>query len=144
MDKKIGVGVGVMIQNEKGEILLGLRNPDKIKVAGELDGQGTWTMPGGKVDFHETLIDAAIREIKEETNLVAKNLELISLCDDFSETAHYVSAGFLATEIQGEPKTMEPETILEWRWFALDHLPKNIYKPSLAVVKKYLAKRIYM
>ncbi|MCL2229058.1 MAG: NUDIX domain-containing protein [Firmicutes bacterium] len=141
--KKIGVGVGVMILNKQGQVLLGLRNPDKVKAPGELRGEGTWTMPGGKVDFHETLGDAARRETHEETNLSVKTLTLISLCDDFSETAHYVTAGFLATDITGELKTMEPETILEWRWFDLDNLPKNIYEPSKKLLENYHAKKIY-
>jgi len=100
-------------------------------------------MPGGKVDFHETLAEAARRETLEETNLVANTLTLISLCDDFSETTHYVTAGFLATDITGELKTLEPETILEWRWFDLADLPQNIYKPSKMIIEKYLDKKIY-
>ena len=57
---KIGVGVGVLIiRNNK--VLLGLRNPDLIKAGSELQGQGTWTMPGGKVDPGERLDEAAKR-----------------------------------------------------------------------------------
>lgn len=43
---KPGLGVGVMIIKDD-QILLGLRNPDKIKASSELQGEGTWTMPGG-------------------------------------------------------------------------------------------------
>lgn len=44
---KPGLGVGVMIIKDD-QILLGLRNPDKIKASSELQGEGTWTMPGGE------------------------------------------------------------------------------------------------
>ena len=60
---KPGLGVGVMIIKE-GKILLGLRNPNKEKASSELQGQGTWTMPGGKVEFMEKLVDAAKRELE--------------------------------------------------------------------------------
>ena len=60
---KPGVGVGVMVLRDN-KILLGLKNPDKVKVSTELRGEGTWTMPDGKVEFMETLVDAAKRELK--------------------------------------------------------------------------------
>lgn len=65
---KPGIGVGVMVIKEN-QILLGLRNPDKVKTSSEIQGQGTWTMPGGKVEFMEKLVDAAKRELEEETIL---------------------------------------------------------------------------
>ena len=50
---KPGLGVGFMVLKDN-KMLLGLRNPDKEKASSELQGQGTWTMPGGKVEFMET------------------------------------------------------------------------------------------
>lgn len=139
---KPGLGVGVMILKDD-KILLGLRNPNKKKASSELNGQGTWTMPGGKVDYMEKLIDAAKRELEEETSLVATKLKLICVSDDMTDTAHYVTAGFLVEEYLGDVKTMEPETILEWRWFDINNLPTNMYKPSKKVLDKYLKGIIY-
>lgn len=139
---KPGVGVGVMIINDN-KILLGLRNLDKEKASSELQGQGTWTMPGGKVEFMEKLIGAAKRELEEETSLVATELELLCISDDMTETAHYVTVGFIVKEYNGEIKTMEPETILEWKWFDLNNLPKNLYKPSAKCIEKYKQGIIY-
>ena len=135
---KPGLGVGVMILKDN-KVLLGLRNPDKVKASSELKGEGTWTMPGGKVEFMEKLVDAAKRELKEETSLIAKDLKLICV----SDTAHYVTAGFLVNCYEGKIKAMEPETILEWKWFDIDNLPENIYKPSKVVIEKYLNNIIY-
>lgn len=139
---KPGIGVGVMIIKEN-KILLGLRNPDKIKASSELQGQGTWTMPGGKVKFMEKLVDAAQRELLEETNLTATKLEFLCISDDMTEDAHYVTVGFIAKEYKGKIKAMEPETILEWKWFDLDNLPTNLYKPSQKCIEKYKNGVIY-
>lgn len=139
---KPGLGVGVMIL-KGNKILLGLRNPDKIKASSELQGQGTWTMPGGKVEYMEKLIDAAKRELEEETSLKATKLDILCVSDDMTDTAHYVTVGFIAREYSGEVKTMEPETILEWQWFDLDNLPENLYGPSKKCISKYKSGIIY-
>lgn len=137
-----GVGVGVMVI-ENSKILLGLRNPDKEKASTELQGQGTWTMPGGKVEFMETLENAAIRELEEETSLKATKLDVLCISDDMTDTAHYVTVGFIVREYEGNPKAMEPETILEWKWFDLENLPENLYEPSRKCIDKYKRKIIY-
>lgn len=139
---KPGVGVGVMIIKEN-KILLGLRSPDKIKASSELQGQGTWTMPGGKVEFMEKLVDAAKRELEEETSLKATKLDFLCISDDMTDTAHYVTVGFIARNYTGEVNAMEPETILEWRWFDLNDLPNNLYKPSQKCIEKYKEGIIY-
>ena len=100
-------------------------------------------MPGGKVEYMEKLVDAAKRELEEETSLIANDLKLICISDDMTETAHYVTVGFLVEEYLGTVKTMEPETILEWRWFDINNLPTNMYKPSKKVLDKYLKGIIY-
>lgn len=60
-DKKPGVGVGVMILNDN-RILLGKRNDDPEKAGSELHGEGSWTMPGGKLDFGEGFEECAFRK----------------------------------------------------------------------------------
>ena len=69
---------------------------------------------------------------------------MFSVSDDMTDTAHYVTMGFLVKEYSGEVQTMEPETILEWKWFDLDDLPNNLYKPSEVCIRKYKEKIIYM
>ena len=141
--KKIGVGVGVMIVNNKNQLLLGLRNPKKEKKEGELTGGGLWTMPGGKVEIGETLKSAAIRETKEETGIKVNNLQLVSVSDDIEETSHYITIGFMTKDFVGTPDTKEKDTIVEWKWFDFDNLPDNLYGPSKKILQNIKNNKIY-
>ena len=137
--KKVGVGFGVMLL--KGEkVLLGKRNEDPKKADSELHGEGTWTMPGGKVHFKEKLRDVAFREVLEETGLrISKTkLKIINVADDIVEDAHFVTIGFLCLSFRGKPKVLEPDQIVEWQWFDLNNLPSPIYPPSKKVLDKFL------
>ena len=140
--KRVGAGIGILILKDN-KFLLGKRNDDATKASSSLSGEGTWTMPGGKIDFGETFLQAAKREIKEETNLIANNLKLISLTDDMTEKAHFVTIGLLCDNFTGEPKTMEPEEITEWRWFPLDNPPTPMFFPCVKILKNYLTGKIY-
>jgi len=143
-EQKPKVGVGVMILKDN-KILLGHRHEDAEKASSELHGEGTWTMPGGKLDFQESLIDGAIREVFEETGIKLENNNLKVLCvqDDIVPDKHFVTIGFLCQNFAGEPKVMEPDEITEWDWFSFDDLPKKIFPPSEKMIKAFLNNKIY-
>ena len=138
-NKKPQVGVGVMILN-KEKVLLGKRNVDPKKADSELHGEGSWTMPGGKLDFKEKLKDAAVREVLEEIGIAIdkENLKIISVSDDIAPDAHFVTIGFLYKDFKGKPQVMEPEEIVEWKWFSLDKLPNPLYPPSRKIVDEFV------
>lgn len=139
---KFGVGVGVIII-DGNKILLGLRNSDKEKADSDLNGEGTWTMPGGKLEMNETIIEAGIREVKEETDLNVTDIEVYCVQDDFSENAHFVTVGLIGKQYNGIVRAMEPEEITEWAWFDIDNIPDNIFLPSKGCIEKYINKKIY-
>lgn len=144
MNQKIGVGFGVMILKEN-QVLLGKRHEDPKKADSQLHGEGTWTMPGGKLHFGESFEDTGYREVLEETGIKVdkKNLKLISLTNDIVPDAHFVTLGFLCTEFEGKAKVMEPDEITRWRWWDLEKLPEKVFPPSKKVIENYLANRIY-
>jgi 8-oxo-dGTP diphosphatase len=136
--KRVGVGFGVMVLRD-GKVLLGKRHEDPEKASSALHGEGTWTMPGGKMDFGESFVGGGARETQEETGIIINKdkLKLLSVTNERIPDAHFVTLGFLCEDFEGEPKVMEPDEITEWQWFALDNLPKNVYFPSAKVLKHY-------
>lgn len=136
-------GMGIMVMDKDGRVLLGLRNDDAAKASSELHGEGTWTMPGGKFEFGDDLLSGAARELKEETDLDLIDAKIASITNDkYGDSAHFITLGFLATKWSGEVKTMEPEEIIRWEWFSLDELPAKIFAPSRKVIDNYQANRL--
>jgi len=138
----VRAGIGIMIFKD-GKVLLGRRNSDPEKASSELHGEGTWTLPGGKMHFGERIQDAAKREVEEETGLKANKIKVISVSNEIVPDKHFVTVGFLCEDFNGEPKIMEPEEIVEWKWFPLNSLPNPIFKPSLKLIKNYIDKEVY-
>jgi len=138
------IGVGVLLLKE-GKVLLGLRHPDPQKAKSDLHGEGTWTLPGGKVEFKENLRDTAFREVFEETGIKIQkeSLEIVSISDDILDDVHYVTVGFLAKSFEGEPQVREPEKIIKWDWFSFENLPTPLFFPSARIIKNFLKKKIY-
>lgn len=141
--KKIGVGVGVMILKDN-KVLLGRRHNDPVKASSRLNGAGTWTMPGGKLDFGETFEIGAKREVFEETGIKIGKIDVLCVNQDMSETAHFITIGLICTDFSGFPQVMEPDTITKWGWFSLDNLPTPLYFPSAKIFENYKQNKFYI
>ncbi|MDZ4229735.1 MAG: NUDIX domain-containing protein, partial [Candidatus Veblenbacteria bacterium] len=130
---------------KQGQVLLGLRNSDPTKADSELKGEGSWTMPGGKIHHGESFEAAASRELTEETDLVGERFVVICVSSEHNLVigVHFVTVGLLSEDFTGEPKALEPEEITEWRWFPLNDLPENLFPPSRKIVNNYLAGTFY-
>lgn len=120
----VKVGVGVMVRNSKGEVLMGLRS----KLA--KNEKGKWTFPGGELEFGETLEQCAAREAMEEYNIKVKPTKLLKVIDHIlpEEGQHWVNPVFEAELVAGTPKLMEPHKIEKMGWFPINALPENITK----------------
>lgn len=63
LEKPYIISVYALVQNEKGEFLL-LRRSENSRT-----NPGKWDLPGGKVNLKETLKEAVVREVLEETGI---------------------------------------------------------------------------
>ena len=115
--RRIVVGVGAVIWNGRGQVLLIRRaNPPR---------QHEWSLPGGRVEFGEPLRDALVREIREETGLEIDILGLVDVAELIDgpgdgAAGHYVLVDFTARALSGEP--VPATDALDARWFALDEV----------------------
>lgn len=133
--KKVGAGLGVLLLKE-GMILLGKR------LTSELEGEPSWTMPGGHIEYGESFEDAAKREVLEETGIIVRALHVICVNNERSDKAHYITVGIMADQFLGEAHVMEPDTFTEWNWFPLDKLPEKMFQPSRNLLDCYLSGKI--
>lgn len=93
-------GVGAVITNSAGQVVLIRR--------GKAPREGQWSIPGGRIEWGETIEEALRREIMEETGLTVRIERLIDVIDlvarDTPDTVsgHYVLIDFKAVHISGE------------------------------------------
>jgi len=132
----VRVGIGVVILKDN-KILLGKRNE------GNELGENSWNCPGGKLEFGENIIDAAKREVEEETGIKVNEIKLTSVSNDIAYGNHFVTLGFVCKDFEGQPKVMEPNKITEWKWFSINELPKPLFLPSEKLINNYKEGKIY-
>ena len=125
----IGVGVGAAIFNSKGEILIMKRGK---KAKNEI---GKWEIPGGSVEFNETIENALKREVKEEIGVDIKIIELLGICNHIisDEKQHWIAPTFICKITKGIPKILEPEKCEQLEWFSL----REAEKLPLSIVTKW-------
>ncbi|WP_252106798.1 MULTISPECIES: NUDIX hydrolase [unclassified Halomonas] len=123
------VGVGVLII-QNGCVLLGKRKG--------AHGAGTWSAPGGHLEFGESIDSCARREVMEETGLVLQGIQHGPFTNNVFEAdqKHYVTVFVLASPKGGEPKLMEPDKCEGWTWFEWDALPRPLFPPLNTLINQ--------
>lgn len=112
------VGCGAVIRRADGAVLLVQR--------GRSPEQGHWGLPGGKVDWMETVEAAVIREVHEETGLRVAIEHLLCVVDHFEPTLgqHWIAPVYQVRALDDAPAVLrEPEALLALGWFMPDALP---------------------
>ena len=133
----IKLGVGVIIVDKEGRILLEKRSDN-----------GMWGIPGGAIEPGESVINAVIREVKEDTNL---DIEIDGLLGIYSEPSdgrivtysdngdvrHLVDVVFTAVMILLQMKKSNKS--LDLKFYQPDLIPSSIVPPAIQPICDYTA-----
>jgi len=155
MDEKIlplRIGVGIIVLNNKNQVFVGKRKDNPID---------KWQMPQGGVEKNENLLNAMKRELNEETSI--KSIKILKEIDQWFEyelpkellgiiwkgkfrgqKQKWFITKFIGVDEEINLNTKHPEFI-EWKWIAMDDLPKvivnfkkNVYEELLIELKKFI------
>nr|WP_258053327.1 NUDIX domain-containing protein [Streptomyces sp. Ru72] len=122
-DPRAAVGVGAVLLGPRG-LLLGRHR------------LGTRELPGGTVEPGESLQEAVVRELAEETGLHADpaDVRLLGMLLDQVGDVVRITFGALVTRWRGEPADQPDESVGDWRWWPLDALPPDLFECSAQIL----------
>ncbi len=106
---------------------------------------GIWEFPSGGLEFFESLEDSAIRELKEETGLIAKKIKYLGYHESLDKNLkrQIVAHDFLVTDFDGKVKLSDEHQ--DFRWVTIEEIKKmklnkkineKIGYNAIAVLKK--------
>jgi 8-oxo-dGTP diphosphatase len=119
--------VDIIIELQEGIVLIERKNPPH-----------GWALPGGFVDYGESLEAAAVREAREETSLDVTNLRLLGCYSDPArdDRMHTISTVFIADGC-GQPQAADDAADLEV--FPLNCLPEALCFDHATILADYAA-----
>ena len=122
MSQRPAIGVGIIITKDEQVLLL------KRKY---VHGDGSWSTPGGHLEFGESPEECAIREAKEETGVSVTDLKFRAITNDIFERdgMHYITIWMGGRYLSGEPVVNDPHEMAEVGWFTWEVLPKPLFLP---------------
>jgi len=133
------VGIGIIIQNAAGEILVGKRKGSHSPF---------YSIPGGHLEMGETFEAGIKKEVLEETGLTIENPVVINITNNLRTYAstgiHHISVNMFTKNFVGIPKVMEPEKCEKWFWVNPEELPQPHFDASEFAVECFLKKEFYL
>jgi 8-oxo-dGTP diphosphatase len=127
------VGIGIIVVNDKGEILIGKRKNSHAPY---------YSIPGGHMEIGETFTQCAAREMEEETGIIIRNPEVIAITNNlvtFQESGkHYISVALLVTDFTGNAELKEPDKCEGWLWINPKEVPNPQFDASEQSIQCYL------
>lgn len=137
-ERPIAATIGIILR--QGSVIL-------VRRANPPDA-GRWGLPGGKINKGETIAEAAVREILEETGVTTKAKKIFTAIDVFDVREdgklhrHFILVAVLCEWVSGEP--VANDDALEARWFTREEREQADLALSLDVLEVInLAESIY-
>ena len=103
----LGVG-GAVVEKRDGELCVCLIR------RGSAPGKGSWSLPGGRVESGEKLLDAVRRELREETGLEVTVGPLVEVAEIFEGEDHYVVLDYACSVRGGELRAGDDAVEAVW------------------------------
>jgi len=132
------VGIGIIILNKDGKVLVGKRKGSHAQF---------YSIPGGHLEIGETFEEAAIREAKEETGLNIKFPTVFCVTNNLEtykkEGKHYISVALFVTDFSGILENREQAKCDGWLWVDPKNLPQPHFDASQREVDCYLTGKFY-
>lgn len=129
-DERVKVGVAAIVEQPELFKLLMIRRGGTGPFAS--DGSGTWSVPGGWLDYGETPMEAAARETKEESGVIVQPVEELGFvcCLHASLPLQIVTLFVWCEWMHGDPHVTEPQKCPEVGWRDLEDLDTlPLFKP---------------
>ena len=134
-----GVGVGIIIENSLGEVLIGKRIGSHAQ---------KYSIPGGSMAIGETFEAAAVREAEEEHGIIPIEPGVIAVTNNLEtyreEGIHFVSIILHTRRFRGQPRIVEPDKCAELLWCDPRQLPEPHFDASRFAIKCYLESASYL
>ncbi len=123
------LGVGGILFDSCQQVLLIKRN--------QAPAQGFWSIPGGKLEPGESLVEACRREFYEETNLDVDVKHIVAVVDRQLEGFHYVIIDFYVELVDERKCTpIALSDVAEAKWIGLDEFGQYDLVTGLAEIIK--------
>ena len=116
----VRVGVAVFLRRDDKFVMLKRQGSH---------GAGTWSVPGGSMEYSEHWSDTATRECLEEVGVFPYDLNLLTITNDIIENQHWVTIWMTADIGWQEPRNLEPHKCSEIGWASFDSLPSPLFGP---------------
>ena len=106
-------------------VIVAVIHEDKVLLTKREDFE-VWCLPGGGVEEGESLAEAGIREIKEETGLDVELTRLVGVYSRMGGGMHDVHAVLYAARLIGGELRVQPNEVIEATYFPFEQLPDEM------------------
>ena len=118
------LAVAGFIKNSNNEILI------VKKAEGEKVDGGLWTVPGGKIDPQERIIDGLKREIKEESGVDITDYQWIGE-DVFESNGYWFHGQHFLCNVDNNPQVILEKNLTDYKWISKEEIESFQFHPNI-------------